>query len=216
MRYFEVEGDSPESILTLFLNQQNIPKEYVEYEVIDAGSKGILGLGKKRAKLKIKYNDMEHTKRKSRMMLSDILEKAGFDEFHIEMKDTKGNIVLNIEIARPDILIGKMAQTLDSLQYLMDKMLRLDDSSDFSMVLDVGGYRQRLVTESVEKAKQIAEQVKSSGRSQKMQPMTTMVRKEIHIALKTIPGVSTLSIGEGQIKQLCIMPEKKPYKKNDN
>ena len=53
MRFFEVEGDTPKLILAQFLKEQNIPDEYVEYEVIDEGSKGLFGLGKKNAKIPI-------------------------------------------------------------------------------------------------------------------------------------------------------------------
>lgn len=209
MRYFEVEGDSPEIILAQFLNQQDIPKEYVEYEVIDPGSKGLLGIGRRRAKLRIKYNDAEHIRRKARMILADILEKAGFDDAHISMEGEGSDIVLNIDTGRPDILIGKMAQTLDALQYITDKMLRLDESSDVRVIVDVGGYRARAVEQNVEKALSLAEQVKRTGRTVKLAPMTTMMRKEIHIALKSVPGVSTVSAGEGQIKQISIVSDKK-------
>ena len=40
MRIFEVEGDSVEEIISQFTKQQNIPADYISYEVIEQGSKG--------------------------------------------------------------------------------------------------------------------------------------------------------------------------------
>lgn len=209
MRFFEVEGDTPKLILAQFLKEQNIPDEYVEYEVIDEGSKGLFGLGKKNAKIKIKYNDIEHIKRKSRMILSDTLEKAGFNDVHISTEINNNKIILNIESDYTELLIGKHAQTLDAIQYLMDKMIKLDENSELSVAVDVASYRQRAVEKHIAKAIALAEQVKKTGRSVKLQPMATMIRKEIHIALKNISGITTISSGEGQIKQICIICEKK-------
>lgn len=208
MRTYEVEGDSPEEIIAHFLAQRNIPKDYIEYEIVDLGSKGLFGIGKKIAKLKISYNDVEHIKRKSRIVLADILEKAGFLDAHIEVKAEGEKITLNIETAEPEALIGKNAQTLDALQYIVDKILRLEEGSP-TVTVDVGGYRKRTSGQNIEKAKELAEQAIKTGKTMKLTPMTTIMRKEIHIALKEIDGITTMSIGEGNIKQLCIVPDKK-------
>lgn len=209
MRVFEVEGESPEVIVSQFIKEQNIPSEYIEYDIIEAGSKGLFGIGKKNAKIKIKYNDSEHIKRKSRMMLSDLLEKAGFTDVHITTDIKNNKILLNIESDYTELLIGKQAQTLDAIQYLLDKMIKLDENSDLIVNVDVASYRQRTVEKHLEKALSLAEHVKKTGKSIKLPPMTTMIRKEIHIALKNISGITTISSGEGQIKQICIVCEKK-------
>lgn len=208
MRIYEVEGDSPEEIIALFLKQKNIPQEYIKYEVIESGTKGLFGLGKKPAKLKISYNEAEHIKKRARIILADILEKMGFDDIHIEATTEDQNVLLNIETAEPEPLIGKSAQILDALQYLIDKIIKKNDTIA-TVTVDVCGYLKRTNAQNIQKAKQMAEQAKKTGKTMKLKPMTTIMRKEIHMALKEIPGVSTVSIGEGSIKQLCIVPDKK-------
>ena len=54
----------------------------------------------------------------------------------------------------------------------------------------------------------MAEKVKRSGRPFKLAPMSSILRKEIHIALKNVPGVSTISTGEGPLKQVSIVSDK--------
>lgn len=208
MRIFEVEGDSVEDIISQFTKQQNVPADYISYEVIEQGSKGLFGLGKKSAKVKISYNEAEYIKRKAKLMLNELLEKAGFTDAHVSVEQADNRIILNIETETPELLIGKSAQTLDALQYVFDKMINLPEDSEISLIVDVGFYRKRRVEENVAKALAMAEKVKRSGRPFKLAPMSSILRKEIHIALKNVPGVSTISTGEGPLKQVSIVSDK--------
>lgn len=208
MRIFEVEGDSVEDIISQFTKQQNIPADYISYEVIEQGSKGLFGIGKKNAKLKITYDELEYVKKKAKFMLNELLEKAGFVDAHVSIEENDKRLLLNIETETPELLIGKSAQTLDALQYVFDKMINLSDDSEISIIVDVGFYRKRRVEENVAKALAMSEKVKKSGRPFKLAPMSSILRKEIHIALKNVEGVTTISTGEGPLKQVSIVPDK--------
>lgn len=208
MRIFEVEGDSVEEIVSLFMKEKDVSSDYIKYEVIEQGSKGLFGLGKKTAKVKITYDEVEHIKKKGKLLLNELLEKAGFADAHVSAENNDNRIILNIETDTPELLIGKSAQTLDALQYVFDKMMNLPEDSSVSLIVDVGYYRKRRVDENVSKALAMAEKVKRSGRPFKLPPMSSIIRKEIHIALKSIPGITTISTGEGPLKQISIVSEK--------
>ena len=208
MRIFEVEGESVEEIISQFSTQRDVTSDYITYEVIEQGSKGLFGLGKKTAKVKISYNEVEHLKKKGKLLLNELLDKAGFSDAHVLAEDSNNRIILNIETETPELLIGKSAQTLDSIQYIFDKMINLDDDTETSIIVDVGYYRKRRVEENVEKALAMAEKVKRSGRPFKLAPMSSILRKEIHIALKGVQGVTTISTGEGPLKQVSIVADR--------
>jgi spoIIIJ-associated protein len=211
MRYFEVEGDSPEEIYEAFLWEQKLSAEFVTMEVIEQGSKGILGLGKKLAKVKVAFNDLEFYKRKIKLYLSDILNKVGFDDYHIEVKENTPDVCLNILTdSEEEQLIGRGAAMLDSLQYLADRVFRPTDELRF--LVDVNGYRGKVISSIVSKAVKLAHSVKKGGRPAKLQPLAAVVRREIHLAVKAVPGVTTLSNGNGVLKTISILPEKRtPY-----
>lgn len=209
MRYFEVDGPSPVEILNQFLAQQKVPREYVEMEIIDPGSKGILGIGRKPAKVKLKFNDYEYMKRKAKLYLSEILNKAGFEDYHIEVKDLHPDCVMNIRSSDAAALTGRSAVVLDSLQYLVDRVTRIDGGGSARILVDVDDYRKRVIEPLKEKAIKLAHSVKKTGRPAKMQPMATIVRREIHVAAKSVAGVTTISNGDGQIKSLTILADKK-------
>lgn len=208
MRIFEVEGDSVEEVVSLFMKEKNVSSDYIKYEVIEQGSKGLFGLGKKTAKVKISYDEIEHIKKRGKLMLNELLEKAGFADAHVIAENNDNTIILNIETETPELLIGKSAQTLDALQYVFDKMMNLSEDSSVNLIVDVGYYRKRRVEENVSKALAMAEKVKRSGRPFKLPPMSSIIRKEIHIALKAVPGITTISTGEGPLKQISIISEK--------
>jgi|Wag4MinimDraft_13_1082653.scaffolds.fasta_scaffold00055_5 spoIIIJ-associated protein len=216
MKYFEIEAPSVDDAINKFVMENDIPKEYIEYDVLEEGTKGFLGFGKKNYLVKIYFNDKEYYKRKAKLILSEILEKSGFDDCRIEVIDNHSEYVLNIFSKDSNLIIGKMAQTLNALQFLLDKMLGIDDDSDLKIVVDVENYRSRVVKHLTEKAQKLAEQVKKTGKTQKMASLVTIIRKEIHIALKNTEGVRTESYGNGNVKTVFIVPDKPKKKRNNN
>ncbi|MGA1846117.1 RNA-binding cell elongation regulator Jag/EloR [Deferribacter abyssi] len=207
MRYYEVEGSTVDEAINNFLLQHKIPREYIEIEIIEKGSKGLLGFGKKNAKIKIKFDDNEYLKRRSKVILAEILEKAGFEDFRIELIEDYPNYTLNIHSPDSSLLIGKMGQTLEALQFLLERLLNIDEKSDIKIFVDVENYRKRVIEDLKNRAIELAKKVKKTRRVEKLPPMIPMVRKEIHTALKSISGVRTESYGDGNIKTIYIIPE---------
>ncbi len=208
MKYFEIEGKTAEEAVANFLSENGIPKDFITYEILEAGSKGFLGFGGKNALVKIKFNDVEFFKRKGRLVLSELLEKAGFHEVTIETRFRHPDVIYNIISPDSKLLIGKNAQMLDAMQFLLNRMVGWDDNEG-TFIVDVEDYRDRVVEQLKDKAIKLAKTVRRTGKPIKMAPMVTMVRKEIHIALKQIKGISTVSKGEGHLKEILIVPERK-------
>ncbi|GAB7141347.1 protein jag [Deferribacterales bacterium RsTz2092] len=205
MRYFEVEGSSPQKILDQFIIEQGTSTDYVKIsEIVDAGSGGFLGIGRRAAKVKIEFDDYRYLSRKARLYLSDILSNGGFDDYNIEVINNPPKCTLNITSASVALLTGKQAATLDSLQYLVDRLTRSDVGSVVRVLVDVDNYRDKFIKPLKEKAIQLAHQVKRSGKPITMQPMSTIARREIHNAVKQLGGVTTFSEGDGQLKPLTI------------
>jgi spoIIIJ-associated protein len=208
MKYFEIEAQDINEAIAKIISQHNYPREFIEAEVIEEGTKGFLGIGKKKGLYKIKVDEYEFLKRKIRLFLTELLEKMGVGEFRIEILENYPECKFNIISADSKILIGKTAQTLNSLQHLVDKTFGLDDYENTNFVVDVENYRERILNHLTEKAKSLAENVVKTGKAAKMPPMVTMIRREIHMVLKSVKGVKSESYGNGDVKTLYIVPEK--------
>ena len=238
MKIYDVEGDSLQEILSHFSKENDVAVESIQYEIIDAGSKGILGFGKRSTKIRItlvdKNNNSKSNNKKSNIenesaedktpklpnntdykgVLRGLLDHMDFKEATIEEKtDDKGRVVLNIECDTPEVLIGKSAQNLDSIQYVFDKMINKPGYEELDIIVDVLDYRKNKVAAAIDKAINFAKKVQKTGRPVKLLPMVSIIRKEVHIALKEIPGISTVSHGDGQLKEITIMSDKAKYNK---
>ncbi|MFH1546606.1 MAG: R3H domain-containing nucleic acid-binding protein [Patescibacteria group bacterium] len=93
-----------------------------------------------------------------------------------------------VEIKTTDapLLIGKHGDNLEAFQHI----LRLAASKkaetlnrQITLVVDVDGYRKRKEEDAVELAKRRAEQVRTSGNSVKLPPMSGFMRRLVHLEL---------------------------------
>ncbi len=126
-----------------------------------------------------------------------------------------------IHISGPDagLLIGKKGQTLESLQYLTDKMVQKQAGKRYRIPIDVEGYIEARSAELTALAQRMVDKVLRSGKPSSISRLSAQDRKLIHMALKNNKSVRTQSIGDGYYRKLVIFPKKKgnkkPRKKSD-
>lgn len=117
-------------------------------------------------------------------------------------------IVFDVKGGNPAVLIGKRGQTLEAVQYLVDKMVNQQRSSRIRVVVDVEGYWENRRNSLQDMAKKMAEKAKQSAKPITLGQMNAHDRRIIHLALKDDPSVKTQSRGEGFFRKLVIFPRK--------
>lgn len=105
-------------------------------------------------------------------------------------------------------LIGRRGQTLSSLQYLVNLIMRHQSKESLMVVVDVEGYRARRYQTLQNLAQRMAERVRSSGQPVTLEPMTAAERRIIHMTLKDYADLSTQSQGEGENRKVTIVPKR--------
>lgn len=104
-------------------------------------------------------------------------------------------------------LIGPRGATLHALQEITRTVVqRQTGSRSARVVVDVSGYREKRRAALQQFAKQVAENVISSGTAQSLEPMNAADRKVVHDAVNDIEGVSTTSEGEEPRRWVVIRP----------
>lgn len=123
--------------------------------------------------------------------------------------DENGDSSLFVDITGNDLspLIGRKAETLNSLQYLLTLMVSKQLNHWTQVVVDVDGYRVRRNRQLKQLAHRMAEQAVKTNRRQILEPMSSSERRVIHIELKDNPDVITESIGEGAMRKVSILPK---------
>ena len=140
-----------------------------------------------------------------RQVLLEIVHLMGF-EVDAEVLEEEERLLLVIRGPDSGQLIGKKGQTLDALQFLLNRMVAREDSRK-PIVIDSDGYRERRNEALVQLAHRLREKATRSGKIVAVNPMSAHDRRVIHMALKDTPGVSTRSEGEGSFRRLLIVPE---------
>lgn len=271
MDYITVSAKNLDDAITEALIQLGVTSDQLDYEVIEKGSAGFLGIGMKQAVIKARKKVVveekkeieeveipkeepvkEYSKKepKKKNISKDRKEKKEKKEKHdepvkessaaekkevelakiepqtieacekfiydvlnaMDMKDVKvtstvdeeGALSIDMEGNNMGILIGKRGQTLDSLQYLTNRVANKMQDGYVRVKLDTEDYRRRRKETLENLAKNIASKVKRTRRTVSLEPMNPYERRIIHSALQSDPAVSTHSEGEEPYRRVVV------------
>jgi spoIIIJ-associated protein len=205
------EGKTVDDAVEKGLERLGITREEADIEVLDEGSKGVLNfIGAKQAKVVVRRkDDTEGTAAKIEELLTNVLTHMNVSsQVSVEIEDDIHKV--KIDTAGADgLLIGKKGQNLEALEHLLRRMVGKQLRRSVRMQLDVGGYRQRRVAALKSKAVSLASRVKASGKEMQVEPLSAAERRIIHLALVGDPQVKTYTIGDGELKNVVIAPQRK-------
>jgi spoIIIJ-associated protein len=122
--------------------------------------------------------------------------------------DEKPVVLANIEGDDLSYLIGRKAETLNALQYILSLMVSHKSSTWIPVQVDVQHYRARRQSELQKLARRTADQVIATGRKQYLEPMPANERRIIHMELRKNENVSTESTGEEPNRKVCVFPNR--------
>jgi len=121
---------------------------------------------------------------------------------------------INVKVSEPGVLIGKKGQTLDAIQYLIDKVVNKQCGKGNHIIFDVEGYVESRKTELTDLASRLANKAMKTGKPSTMTRMNAHDRRIVHVSLKGNPSVRTQSVGDGYYRKLIIFPKKKISKQS--
>ena len=225
MKSVETEGKTIEEAIHKACEELTVSREDLEVEVLSNGSSGFLGLGAKNAKIRATVretaaprspetrpsaaypdNQAAETAKKT---LQDILRLLEV-EATVDLKEDSERILLDIRGDGSGLLIGRKGQTLDAMEYLINKIVHKDAEDKKRIVVDTENYRFRREDSLVKLAQRLGEKAKRLGRPVTISPMSGHDRRIINLALQDDQALRTWSTGTGLYRKLIISPEKKP------
>ena len=261
MDFITVSAKTLDDAITEALIELGVTSDQLEYEVIEKGSAGFLGIGMKQAVIKarkkvqepekvvvepvekpvkpvkkekpvkhskpakpavkevVKEEVAEKTEKKEAELAKveettiaacekfvlDVLNAMDMDDVTVTSSiDEEGALSINMDGKNMGILIGKRGQTLDSLQYLTNRVANKMQDGYVRVKLDTEDYRRRRKETLENLAKNIASKVKRTRRTVSLEPMNPYERRIIHSALQADPAVSTHSEGEEPYRRVVV------------
>lgn len=224
MKSVETEGKTAEEAIHKACEELGAPRQELEIEVLSNGSSGFLGMGAKNARIRATVKEKSappisearplravsdpQAAETAKKTLQDILRLLEV-EATVDLKEESERILLNIKGDGSGLLIGRKGQTLDALEYLINKIVHKDAEDKKRIVVDTENYRFRREDSLVKLAQRLAEKAKRLGRPVTISPMSAHDRRIIHLALQDDKTLRTWSTGSGLYRKVIISPEKK-------
>lgn len=265
-----VSAKTVDDAITEALIQLGVTSDRLEYEVIEKGSAGFLGIGMKQAviearrkpepkeekveepvveepvRVEPKKVEAVQPQKAAAEKKADEPQKAAFEkavekevkeevkketklvevqpqtikavedflkntmkamDMEVELKteiDQDGALCVDMSGEHMGILIGKRGQTLDSLQYLANRVANKHQEGYVRVKLDTENYRARREETLRHLAKNIAHKVKRNRRPVALEPMNPYERRIIHSALQGNKFVETVSEGEEPYRHVVV------------
>lgn len=151
----------------------------------------------------------EETIKACEKFLKDVLAKMDMNVELTSIVDNDGALSIDMKGENMGILIGKRGQTLDSLQYLTNRVANKTQEEYIRVKLDTENYRKRRKDTLENLAKNIAYKVKRTKKAVSLEPMNPYERRIIHSALQGDRYVSTHSEGEEPFRHVVVTPSRR-------
>lgn len=207
MEFIEISAKNVDDAITQATVQLGVTSDQLEYEVLDKGSTGFLGIGSKNAVIKARKK--EYSGSDVETFLQSVFHAMDM-EVQIDMKVDEETHTIDVELTGSEmgLLIGKRGQTLDSLQYLTSLAVNKNTDTYYKVKMDTENYRRRRKETLENLAKNISYKVKNSRRPVSLEPMNPYERRIIHYALQNDRYVTTHSEGDEPYRHVVVSPKR--------
>jgi spoIIIJ-associated protein len=218
MEFIEVSAKTVNDAITEACQKLQVTSDKLEYEVVEEGTSGFLGIGAKPAIIKARVkSSVEDT---AKDFLKEVFEAMNLTVVvNVEYDEVENTMNIDLNGDEMGVLIGKRGQTLDSLQYLVSLVVNKNVDNYIRVKVDTENYRQRRKDTLENLAKNIAYKVKRTKRPVSLEPMNPYERRIIHSALQNDKYVTTYSEGDEPFRHVVVVLKKydrgeKKYEKN--
>jgi spoIIIJ-associated protein len=126
-----------------------------------------------------------------------------------------GTVHCKVSDEHQEVLTSQDGRVLDSLQYLLRKIVSKKITGRIQLTIDVGDFREKRFQELKERAAECADLVKENGKTQVISSLNPSERRVVHVALQDDPEIRSRSVGDGLFKKVLIYKPGKGRKNNN-
>lgn len=191
-----------EEAVNLALEELEVSEDQVEIEILEEGTKSMLGFRKaKDARVRVTLYD--YSTEIARDFLEELFEKMGIEAI-IDITEEEERMKINIKTKSSGIIIGRRGETLDALQFLTSLVVNRNNTTYKKIIIDTEEYRKKREITLQNLAKRLAYKVEKTGNSMALESMNPYERRIIHFTLQENDKVETYSVGEDPNRKVVI------------
>jgi spoIIIJ-associated protein len=135
--------------------------------------------------------------------LAHILELMGCPS-EIEVSNDMDAVDIQIQGDHVKEIIDQNGKILDSLQYILRKIISQKYSEKASISIDAGNFREKRIEELKELGIKLAEEAKKTGKTRSISSLNPAERRVVHVTLQDDKEIRSRSVGDGLFKKVLI------------
>ncbi len=222
------EGKDLGQALNHAAEELGIPEAELHYEILEQGRRGLLGLGVKSVRIRVMpplegeppsltgqpLQEPEEKPSRASAVVTEtsrgvektaqrMIELMGLD-LKVEASAQGDGVSLQLQGPDQKMLTSRNAELLSAIQFLLNRMSRRTWPDAGRIHVGCNGQTRRRDAELIALAKKVAQQVSSTGRTKKLQPMNAYERRLVHITVREFAGLTSSSDGVGALKRVRI------------
>ncbi len=217
----EFEGKDLGEALEAAAGSLGIPEQDLHYEILEPGRRGVLGLGVKHVRIRVKQplddtaapvGEKPAPREVSAAVAGEIegtlqrmLDLIGL-ELEARSASRTGGVGLVLDGADRGVLLERDGELLAAFQFLLNRMARRiwPEVGRIHLACDGADGGRRRDDEIADIARKAAQQVAKSGQTKTLQPLNSYERRIVHLAVQEFNGLTSVSDGQGALKRVRI------------
>ena len=210
----EKQGKTISEAVVNACEELGVSKEEVEIEVIRENSKGIWGIGGRKAivRVEIKTGGLSEKAFRAKKTLETILGFLFSTPQSVKTEETESRIILEVwHVKDKKFLIGKNGEMVKSLEYIVGKIASKNSNEGKSkrVAINVAGYEGKKKDSNVpKKVAETIQKVKQSGTSHSIEQLSSYERKMAYIELNKQEDIKYETVpSEGDSKKIIVSPQ---------
>ncbi len=221
MSDLEFDGKDLEDALSAAVAALGRPASELDYEVVEGGRKGVFGLGARPVRIRVAVPagvaaapsfSPAPAIRKAAVStqltppgaaLREIVSRMGFD-LGVEEARLDGTLELTLDGPDRRNLMAKDGELLSAIEFVLNRMGRRSWPEEPSVRLVCRGFRSERDDELVAMVREAAAQVARSGVPRRLRAMNPYERRVVHMTVRELPGMTTISEGDGFLKRVRV------------
>lgn len=194
-----------------------LDRDAVTFEVLSEGERGLLGVGTSPARVLARADatavrepaaatSASSTAELGRDLVERIASALGVSA-RVTVTEDDDAVRIAMSASDAGVLIGRDGRTIDAMQHVVSSIAyRVQGDDGKAIEVDAGGYRERRRTRLETTARRAAERARMSGAEVRLEPMSSLERRIVHLALEGDAGVETRSEGEDPDRFVIVVP----------
>jgi spoIIIJ-associated protein len=208
----EREGKTVSEAIIRACEDLGVTRNEIEVQVLEEGSKGVLGIGGREARVRITVtkSDISEKGLRAKKALQDILGYI-VSSHSITLEETADKIKLDVKISDDKgLLIGRKGEMIKALEYITGKIAGrfCEDGREKRVLIDIDDYKRRREESISRMVKDTVKKVRKIGKPITLEPMSAFERRITYITLKQESGITYETRGSGEEKRIVINPQR--------